>query len=569
MDTSQQPPSAHPFRVRETRVLSGWEEGLLDDPTDPAFTRTVAGLLDGPPGGVLASAMETCLDHPAGSGGLGDLDDDALVELAAAAQRLTAWAVSVQVRAVGELAARWSDPLTNNEKQIDVRTHRGDLGHRAAVAEIALAAGMSQYAVEQRLEAALGMASRLPATFAGLCAGELEWAKAWEIHARTKHLSIEAARVVEAHLLPLAVQVGLPVLREALKGAALDADPASGVDAAKRAHERRSVRFAPGAEEASGAMTVFGSADAVAAAQADLNRLTEAVLAAQAELDAEGAGQPIDDRDPGAIRADIVFDLIAAAASALDQPDDVEDEPGQEETSAERSAGSMTNVQQPPSVRRRARRGKKRRESARYLGPTKVVVTVPLSTLLGLSDASGHLAGHGPIPAEMARWIAATAMDGSWQCAITDDRAGHPHGTLLGLGRPTRSPAYRPPAATEDFVRTRDRTCRFPGCRRAAHRCDLDHAHPWRDPETRDCADVGAREAGETCACNLHALCRSHHRLKHAGVGFRIDPATGIWTTPTRRTYTGPAPVLPHAPVPVPRPRRRPAPTPDDDPPPF
>ena len=141
-----------------------------------------------------------------------------------------------------------------------------------------------------------------------------------------------------------------------------------------------------------------------------------------------------------------------------------------------------------------------------------VQVTVPLSTLLG-GDQPGELAGIGPIPAPMAR---ESAADGLWRwLATTDD------GTLVDAGR--RS--YRPPAALADLLRGRDQTCRFPGCRQPARRCDLDHTVPY--------------PAGPTNANNLVSLCRHHHLLKHrAGWKVRQHPNGRLtWTSPAGRTY--------------------------------
>jgi hypothetical protein len=143
-----------------------------------------------------------------------------------------------------------------------------------------------------------------------------------------------------------------------------------------------------------------------------------------------------------------------------------------------------------------------------------VQVTVPAGTLLGLSDEPGLLAGHGPIPASMARRLAA---DGVWRRILTDPVGG----TVLDVGR--RS--YAPPAALTEHVIARDRTCRFPGCRQPARRCDLDHTVPY--------------PRGGTSAGNLAALCRHHHRLKHLG-GWTVEqpePGKLIWTSPTGHRY--------------------------------
>jgi hypothetical protein len=85
---------------------------------------------------------------------------------------------------------------------------------------------------------------------------------------------------------------------------------------------------------------------------------------------------------------------------------------------------------------------------------------------------------------------------------------------------------YRPGAATARAVRSRDGTCRFPGCGTAARRCQLDHV--VRHPD------------GPTTVTNLQALCPTHHGFKHhAGWQVQMD-ALGVctWTAPDGRTHT-------------------------------
>lgn len=56
--------------------------------------------------------------------------------------------------------------------------------------------------------------------------------------------------------------------------------------------------------------------------------------------------------------------------------------------------------------------------------------------------------------------------------------------TLVPIVHPGDAPAecnYRASRKLTDFVRCRDLTCRFPGCDRAAFRCDLDHTIPHAD----------------------------------------------------------------------------------------
>jgi hypothetical protein len=151
-------------------------------------------------------------------------------------------------------------------------------------------------------------------------------------------------------------------------------------------------------------------------------------------------------------------------------------------------------------------------------------VTVALSTLLGLDDQPGELDRFGPIPASVARRIAADPT-GTWRRLVTDE-----HGQLIDHGRTT----YRPPADLRQYVIARDQTCRFPGCQRSARRCDIDHIHDFAT-------------GGHTDATNLHPLCQRDHNCKH-DAGWhaqRLPDGDTRWTSPSGRSYVKPAPELP------------------------
>jgi hypothetical protein len=79
-----------------------------------------------------------------------------------------------------------------------------------------------------------------------------------------------------------------------------------------------------------------------------------------------------------------------------------------------------------------------------------------------------------------------------------------------GLRRPAATTAYRSTPAQSRFTRTRDRTCRMPGCQRSAGRCDIDHA-------------VAHSDGGPTDCWNLCCLCRRHHRIKTFARGWRFE----------------------------------------------
>ncbi len=163
----------------------------------------------------------------------------------------------------------------------------------------------------------------------------------------------------------------------------------------------------------------------------------------------------------------------------------------------------------------------------------RLEVRVRLSTLLGLDDCPGELAGWGPVHAELARHLARAHTGGQWRFALTD-----PDGQLRHAGitrrRPTGWTGTRctgvsagtvelqaptmlldtlteaadrldawtnvvaelrrqatdqhnhaarfadagrrlPGAALSRHVQIRDRHCRFPTCRAPAHGTDTDH----------------------------------------------------------------------------------------------
>ncbi len=236
----------------------------------------------------------------------------------------------------------------------------------------------------------------------------------------------------------------------------------------------------------------------VTAADDDLCWLTALLPAAQAmaiyhrlsDLAAAVQG-PDEDRTLDQLRADAMCDLL------LDVPDD----------SPEDDAGG------PPGA-----------ASPRGIVPT-VVLTVPALALLGHSDEPADLEGFGPIDIETARELAALAP--SFIRVLT-----HPEtGAVLSVGRDR----YRVPADLKAALAIRDETCRFPGCRRRAVRCDVDHSRAWE-------------HGGGTALDNLEHLCRKHHRLKHeagwtithdgggsltwispVGLRYRDEPARYVW----------------------------------------
>jgi hypothetical protein len=148
----------------------------------------------------------------------------------------------------------------------------------------------------------------------------------------------------------------------------------------------------------------------------------------------------------------------------------------------------------------------------------QVLVTVPVFSLLGLTDEPAMLDGYGPIPASMARKLLADGAS-SFHRVLVDPRDGAP----LEIGRTS----YRITTAMKKALQFRDGRCTFPGCNNPSLDNETDHLKAWH-------------HGGPTGISNLAQLCPKHHHLKHA-TGWTPNPATTNeppgWTSPTGRHY--------------------------------
>jgi hypothetical protein len=167
----------------------------------------------------------------------------------------------------------------------------------------------------------------------------------------------------------------------------------------------------------------------------------------------------------------------------------------------------------------------RQRESVGSYARPVINVTVPITTLLGLSDEPGVLAGDVSIPADLARKI---AMDpeATWYRLLTD-----PAGGFLELS----TTSYVPSLPIWCWTVARDRTCIWPGCYCPASTIELDHRVAF--------------PAGETSTWNLQPLCRRHHLVKHSE-GFEVvreSDGSYTWTSRFGSTFRTPAPEYPEA----------------------
>ena len=424
----------------------------------------------------------------------GDVDDAALVERLQIAERSIAAAQAEQLAVIAELNTRapaWittPDPLLGGADPMEL-----------TVAEVGAALRISKLSASARTELAVQVTARLPGTLAAMRRGQISMAKLRIIAEATEELSAEHAKAVEDRVLPRAVTQTPAGLGVSVSRAVIRTDPTAAERRRKHAVRERTAAFYPAAD---GMATIWLRAPA-AAALAAFRRLCEL---------AETARTPGDERTSGARRADALIDLILNSADVLHLADRTDAASGSSPSgpggpSGASGSGSPGEPPEPPRSpsppcdRARPRWGSR---------PTTVHVTVPWTTLAGIDDLPAQLAGYGPITAEAARELAA---DATWRRILTDPDTG----AVRDVGTTT----YTPPAGLAAHVRARDGTCRWPGCRLPAQRCDLDHTEPY--------------PRGPTADYNLAALCRPHHRLKTHTTWQVTQGTDGVlaWTSPT------------------------------------
>jgi hypothetical protein len=415
---------------------------------------------------------------------LGDMLDAATgghtadrLERLGAWERIISWAQAAQVREIAGFAtAALVDPAFGDDPDQVEASVNGEVG---------LMCRLSPRTAAGRVADSVALAERLPAVLAALSAGRISLAAARAIAEETATLAPEHLAHVQDRVLAGADRQTSGQIRAAARRAVARADADALRRRAERAREGRHVRMIPEPDGMATLSAYLPAADAVG-------------IYGVLDECARRCGESDDTRTMDARRADALVDLIRDRVAEPDADDAV---PNADDA-------------------RRARRDRV---------ATEVRVTVPLTTLLGLDQMPGELAGYGAIPGEVARELAGSAgSDATWRRLITDPVSG----ALLDYGT-TR---YRPPKHLAGHVVTRAQTCDFPSCRVPAHRCDLDHRVPYDE----------ASRTGPTSADNLEPRCRSHHRLK-ASPGWAVTrnrDGTTTWRTPTGHRYrTGLEPV--------------------------
>lgn len=340
---------------------------------------------------------------------------------------------------------------------------------RSFIAELATTLVVS----ELRASAMVGDAARLaelPTTAAAFAAGELGVAQVHTIMEVTSGASAELAARLEVEAVERAPRQTSPSLRRSLRRLRERFEPQPLHERRAESARDRRVCVEPAADGMAW-LSMFIEAERACAIKARL----DAIVARAAESDGSSetdAAASVDYRTSTQRVADLAGDLLLAGVLEY---------------------GHAARFTVPGAV------------------TPRILVTVPVLSLLGASAEPAELDGYGPIDAETARRLAAHAP--SFQRILT-----HPEtGAFLSYGRTS----YRVPVDLAGYLAVRDGGCRFPGCGRRARHTDLDHTVDWA-------------RGGSTSHENLAHLCRKHHRLKHRSRWRMTQEPGGVirWTSP-------------------------------------
>lgn len=519
-------------------IPAGFLHHLRTGPRGVGFA--AGGVLDAmAPGPWLGDAITT-----AAADGNDKLGESELIGVLCAWRRMSSWAAAGEAAAVMEFVRR-RRAQSQEPGSSHLAEHIND--------ELAAALTLTGRSADRLISMAYGFA-RLEEVHGALERGEIDWAKACLFVSELAALADDVAREIASRLLGRAGAGGWTTgqLRAALRRAVLAADPQA---ADRRREEARKEAEVQSWDEPSGNAALAGRelppADVIAAdarisalarwlqdrgAVGTLRQLRAAVYLALL------AGRPVESLLPGSAASQ------GQSASSGDSASGSEPPSSDDSGSAGEPAGAGTREGFGPTAPG---------DAAGWPGLSGTIhLTMPLSAWLG-GGQPGEVGGHGPVGASTGRELAAMLAGHSgtrWCLTITGagGRAvGHACAGRAGptVGQPVlkwaaglrtklelleldncshawQSAGYQPPLALRHLIGIRQRTCCFPGCRRPAVRCDLDHT-------------VAFDRGGRTCWCNLAPTCRRHHRAKQAP-GWHLEqarPGQMTWRMPNGRCY--------------------------------
>lgn len=312
--------SAH---VVPAEVAPAEAESVEADPVEAEFAEILSAMEGGRSrvvplttvAGRVAEALPTGPDLAGwlATGAEDQLEDGALVGVAASYRRLASWAQAGELAAVAELASR--------SASADERIGTDEQGRPArlpdeACAQVSLALTMSHSSATWWSDLAVTLKWRLPATGAALRSGAIDLGRARAIAEATALLDDEKARKVEGRVLPGAGNQTMAQLRAALRRAVIMADPRGAERRRLEAERRAKVMLYPGAEGTASLVGYSLPGVSAAAAMARISALARA-------LKASGAGGGID-----LLRAQVLIGLLLGTLPHI--PPSADGPPGSE-----------------------------------------------------------------------------------------------------------------------------------------------------------------------------------------------------------------------------------------------
>ncbi|WP_461189110.1 HNH endonuclease signature motif containing protein [Arthrobacter sp. Z4-13] len=420
------------------------------------------------------------------SGAAGGLDDDPLQRVADAAldvlagvARSEAKLAAVKAQAVAVLAESTMalNPPAGSPQEAGAQD-------RSLVAEVGCALAIGDRAAGALLAEAHALTSSLPRTLAALRSGTISWAHARTMIEQTACLDPAGAAALEAHFLD-------PAAPGPARGCPVGEMPAYRFKAKARGwrerHHPESLEKRHAKSVADRRVEYWPDSDGMAWVAAHLPADRASAIRNRLTALARGMQGPDEPRTLTQLVADSFSSGLLGSDNTASSGD---------------GAGEGAGTDPGPSSSIRA----------------QVLVTVPVFSLMGLTDEPAVLDGHGPIPAPMARKLVANGA-GSFYRVLVDPRDGAP----LEIGRSS----YRVSKAMRNWLRLRDGKCPFPGCNNTSLDNEADHLLAWH-------------KGGTTGVSNLGQPCRKHHKLRHTS-GWTPTPATMNeppgWISPTGRHY--------------------------------
>ncbi|MCU1519285.1 MAG: nuclease [Pseudarthrobacter sp.] len=375
----------------------------------------------------------------------------------------------------------------------------------AMLSEVACVLTVSERTAGAFLADSQQLATTLPLTLGALQEGSLSWHHAKVMVDETDSLSPSGAAALEAHFLdPDAPDAAKrfpagEMVPSRFRAKARAWRERHHPESIEKRHARsfvdRRLDYAP-VRDGMAWLSAYLPADQAAGIW---NRTTTAARALQG---------PAEDRTLTQLRADVVARILLSAGFSDGTTASANDGVSSKVSAADAAAADDADVGAGADA-----------DAGRVPSPAaQVLVTVPIFSLMGLTDEPADLDGYGPIPASMARKLVADGAS-SFRRVLIDPKSGEP----LEIGRKS----YGIPPAMRRWLRLRDGRCSFPGCTNHSLDNDADHILAWAD-------------GGTTGISNLESLCRKHHRLKHTSAwtptnaGIDKPPA---WTSPTGRHY--------------------------------